>query len=67
MVENGWGHSGHSTLKLAVSQKEIAGINWFLVCWYKFRKAKNYFNNFWKFMVKIAHDLLNHGKGFRSW
>ena len=40
MIKNGYGHSGHKTLKLAVSQEGINGINWYLVCWYKFRKAK---------------------------
>ena len=34
MVKNGCGHPGLRTLKLAVSQEEISGINWFL-CWYK--------------------------------
>ena len=32
MVKNGCGHSGPSTLKLAVSQKGMNGINSFLVC-----------------------------------
>ena len=33
MVKNGCGNSGLRTLKLAVSQKGINRINWFLVCW----------------------------------
>ena len=33
MVKNGCGHSGLKALKLAVSQKGINEINWFLVCW----------------------------------
>ena len=33
MVKNGCGHSGLRTLKLAVSQEEINGVNWFLLCW----------------------------------
>ena len=44
-VKNGCGHSGLSTQKLAVCQG-IDGINWFLVCWCKFRKAQSYFNSF---------------------
>ena len=39
VVINGWAHSDYRNLKLAVSHKEINGINWFLVFWYKFRKA----------------------------
>ena len=42
----GCGHSGHRTLKLAVSQGEINGKTDFFVCFYKFRKAKSYFNTF---------------------
>ena len=33
MVRSGCGHSGHRTLKLAVSQEGINGRNWFLVWW----------------------------------
>ena len=32
VVRNGCGYSGLRTLKLAISQKGINGINWFLVC-----------------------------------
>ena len=32
LVKNGCGHSGHRTLKLAVSQEGVTGINWFLEC-----------------------------------
>ena len=39
VVINGCAHSGSRNLELAVSHKEINGINWFLVFWYKFRKA----------------------------
>ena len=38
-VRNGCAHSGCRNLKLAGSYKEINGINWFLVFWYKFRKV----------------------------
>ena len=47
VVINMYVQSGHKTLKLALSQEEINGINWFLMCWYKFRKGKSYFNSFW--------------------
>ena len=33
MVKNGCEYSGLRTLKLAVSQTGVIGINWFLVCW----------------------------------
>ena len=32
LVKNGFGDSGLQTLKLAVSQEVVDGINWFLVC-----------------------------------
>ena len=58
MVKNRCVHSGHRTLKLVVSQEEISRMHWFSVCWYKFRKVKSYFNNFWVVMVKNGRDLL---------
>ena len=45
--------------KLGVSQEVINGINWFLVCWYKFRKAKSFFNNLG--VVVIKNGLLGLG------
>ena len=36
----------------------INGINWFLVCWYKFGKAKSYFNNYWECTVKNWRSLM---------
>ena len=53
-----WGNSGDRTLKLAVSQEGNNGMNWFLVCLYKFRKAKSYFDNFWVVVVKNGLGLL---------
>ena len=58
VVKNGCGHSGLRALKLAVSQEAINGINWFLVCWYKFRNAESFFNNLWKVVVKNGRGLL---------
>ena len=59
--KNGCGHSGLRTLKLAVSQKGINGINLILVCWQKFWKAKSYFNNFWILVIKNGCGLLGLG------
>ena len=59
VVKNGCGHSSLRTLKLPVSQKWSNGINWFLVCLQKFRKAKNYFNNFWMLVIKNGHGLVD--------
>ena len=58
----GWEcHSGLRTLKLAVSQEVVNCINWFLVCWYKFRKAKSFFNNFWEVVFKIRCGIFSLG------
>ena len=61
VVKNGCGYSGLRTRKLALSLDEINGINWFLVCWYKFRKAKFCFNSFWVVVVKNGSGLLGLG------
>ena len=42
MVKNGCGHSGLSTLTLAVSKEQM----WFFLCWYKFRKANKLIQQF---------------------
>ena len=60
MVTNGCDQSVHRTLKLTVSQKWTDGINKFFACWYKFRKAKSWFNDFWMGMVKNGHGPLVH-------
>ena len=44
--------SGHRTQKLTLSQKWTDEINWFFACWYKFKKAKSWFNDFWVGLVK---------------
>ena len=36
-------------------------MSWFSACWYKFRKAKSYFNNYWVGMVKNGWGLTDHG------
>ena len=60
VVKNGFGHSCCRTLKLAVSQEGNNGINWFLACWDKSRKAKSYCNNCWVGMSKNEFGLLIH-------
>ena len=61
MAKNECGHPGLRTLKLAVSQDVINVINWFLVCWYKFRKVKSYFNDFWLVVVTNGRVVLDIG------
>ena len=63
MARNGCGQSGHSSLKLAVSQDWNDEMNWFFAWWCKFRKAKSYFNDFWVDQVKngcghLVHETL---------
>ena len=45
-------------LKLTVSQKWTNAINWFFAWWYKFQKAKSWFNDFWVGVVKSDHGSL---------
>ena len=49
MIKNGCGHSGHTNLKLAVSEEVIYGVNW-----YELRKAKIYVS----FGVGVIQDGL---------
>ena len=58
IFKNACGHSVLRTLKLAACQGKFDEINWFLVCWYKFMKAKSYFNNFFVVVVKNECGLL---------
>ena len=60
MVRDGYGQPGHRTLKLALSQKWVDGMNWFFACWWKFRKTKSNFNYFWVNFVKIGCGHLVH-------
>ena len=46
---------------MAVCQGEMNRINWFLVCWYKFKKAKSYFNNFFVVVAKNESGFLGLG------
>ena len=54
-------HSGHRTLKLAVSQEVINGINKSFAWWYKFRKAKSYCDNYWVCLIENELGLFIHG------
>ena len=60
-----WMKSGHKCVFsfwsqdskiVAISHEEINGINWFLVCWYKFRKAWSYFNN-WTLVLRGSYKI----------
>ena len=51
---------GHDQLKLKVSQIWIDGTNWYFAFLWKFRKAKNYFNDFWVSVVRNGHGHLVH-------
>ena len=59
LVKNACVYSGLRIQKLAVFQEVFHGINWFYVCWYKFRKAKSFFNSFWVVVVKNGWKKLN--------
>ena len=58
MVKNGHGPCYPGTLRSAVSQEPIDQI---LACWYKFKKAKSYFNNYWLGMIKNRWGFRDHG------
>ena len=53
-----WPLCSQKLLKLAVCQRKMNEINWFLVCWYKFMKAKSYFNNFLVVVIRNGCGLL---------
>ena len=57
VTKNERGLLGLRTLKSAVSQEWIDELGWFLACWYKFMKAKSYFNNYWVSVVKNGRGL----------
>ena len=61
VMKNGHGLLGLGTLKFAVSQEWINELGWFFACWYKFMKAKSYFNNYWVGVVKIGRGLKDYG------
>ena len=60
LFKNWCGLLGLGTIKSAVSQEWIDEMSWLFACWYKFRKAKSYFNNDWVGMVKNEWGLIDH-------
>ena len=61
VIKNGCGLLGLRTPKAAVSQEWINELGWFFACWYKFMKAKSYFNNYWVVVVKNGQGLNDRG------
>ena len=61
VMKNGCGLLGLGTLKSAVSQEWTDELGWFFACWYKFMKAKSYFNNYWVGVVKNEQGLKDRG------
>ena len=61
VIKNGCGLLGLRTLKYAQSQEWISELGWFFACWYKFMKAKSYFNNYWVGVVKNEQGLKDRG------
>ena len=61
VVKNVCGILSLGFLKSALSQEWIDEISWFFACWYKIRKAKSYFDNYWLCMVKNWWGLIDHG------
>ena len=60
-MKNGYGISlGHGARKYVACQDWIDVQSWFYEYRYKFRKAKNCFNNYWVGMVKNVCELLDH-------
>lgn len=51
------GHSSYMTVHV----EQVDGINWFLACRSKIRKAKNCFSYFWLGVVKNGNDILGDG------
>ena len=57
VIKNGCGLLGLQTPKAAVSQEWVNELGWFFACWYKFMKAKSYFNNYWMGVIKNGRGL----------
>ena len=60
VIKNGRGLLGLGTLKSA-SQEWINELDWFSAFWYKFMKAKSYFNNYWVGLVQNGQGLKDRG------
>ena len=61
VVKNGCGQSFDGTLKLTLSEEWTNGINWFFICWCRFRKIKNWSKIYWVGMVQNGCGQSVHG------
>ena len=61
VIKNGCGLLDLGTQKSAVSQDWVDELGRFFACWYKFMKAKSYFNNYWVGMIKHGQGLKDRG------
>ena len=61
VMKNGCRLLGVGTLKSAVSQEWTDELGWFFASWYKFMKAKSYFNNYWVGVVENGRGLKDRG------
>ena len=66
IVKKGCGYSGLRTLKLAVSQEEINGIDWFWCVDKNLGKLKVNFNKFWVVVFKNGHGLVGLAGSLKS-
>ena len=57
VIKNGHGLLDLGTQKSPVSQDWMDELGRFFACWYKFMKAKSYFNNYWVGLVKNWQGL----------
>ena len=53
-----WSEMVVATLVTRWMDEIMDELSWLFACWCKFRKVKNYFSNFWVFVVKNVHGTL---------
>ena len=53
-----WSKMVVATLVTRWMDEWMGELSWFFASWCKFRKAKNYFNNFWVIVAKNGHETL---------
>ena len=53
-----WSEMVVATLAIRWMDEWMNELSWLFACWCKFRKVKNYFNNFWVAVVKNGHGTL---------
>ena len=61
VIKNRCGLLDLGTLKSAVSQEWINELDWFFAGWYRFMRAKSYFNNYWVGVAKNGQGLKDRG------